>query len=263
MLWQSGSRLPTRGHAQPVLPGRATIAAVWHANAVSRPRGAMRPNDAETFAPKIVRAQGDPKKGAGKCRVPVAPAVRVQRVESTRSSPQVHRDTRHSLRNGFNGLFRALPGDEFVLSPSPADEWRIEARLGSLCLRRLDTSNGCQDHTALPSASAPFVCTPFDRSRTKHPPCDLLARRRSPRPPHPIPTFVTMANAPLSERDGEGGRDDLGQMGSGLFLKAGLDRANHVEATTENRISAHVNRERAGRVFVRFAAHSRLKADIA
>jgi hypothetical protein len=24
-------------------------------------------------------------------------------------------------RNGFNGLFRALPGDEFVLSPSPTD----------------------------------------------------------------------------------------------------------------------------------------------
>jgi hypothetical protein len=28
---------------------------------------------------------------------------------------------RHSLRGGFNGLFRALPGDEFVLSPSSAD----------------------------------------------------------------------------------------------------------------------------------------------
>jgi hypothetical protein len=28
---------------------------------------------------------------------------------------------RHSLRGGFNGLFRALPGDEFVLSPSLAD----------------------------------------------------------------------------------------------------------------------------------------------
>jgi hypothetical protein len=28
---------------------------------------------------------------------------------------------RPSLHNGFNGLFRALPGDEFVLSPSPAD----------------------------------------------------------------------------------------------------------------------------------------------
>jgi hypothetical protein len=29
--------------------------------------------------------------------------------------------TRHSLRNGFNGLFRALPGDRALLSPSSAD----------------------------------------------------------------------------------------------------------------------------------------------
>jgi hypothetical protein len=30
-------------------------------------------------------------------------------------------NARHSPRNGFNGLFRALPGDEFVLSPSSAN----------------------------------------------------------------------------------------------------------------------------------------------
>jgi hypothetical protein len=36
----------------------------------------------------------------------------------TTGSPE---NTRHFLRNGFNGLCRALPGDEFVLSPSPAD----------------------------------------------------------------------------------------------------------------------------------------------
>jgi hypothetical protein len=34
--------------------------------------------------------------------------------------------TRHFLRNGFNGLLRALPGDEFVLSPSPADSELID-----------------------------------------------------------------------------------------------------------------------------------------
>jgi hypothetical protein len=33
-------------------------------------------------------------------------------------------DARHSLRNGFNGLLRALLGDEFVLSPSPANSVR-------------------------------------------------------------------------------------------------------------------------------------------
>jgi hypothetical protein len=54
----------------------------------------------------------------------------------------------------------------------------------------------------LPSASAPVVRAPFDRSQ-ENPPCDHATRPTLPRPPHPIPTFVTMANAPLSERDGD------------------------------------------------------------
>ena len=33
------------------------------------------------------------------------------------------------------------------------------ARLGLANLRRLDTSHGCQNHTFLPYASAPVVCT--------------------------------------------------------------------------------------------------------
>src|SRR4029077_4933687 len=31
--------------------------------------------------------------------------------------------------------------------------------VGSTHLRQLDTSNGCQDHTALPYAASPVVCT--------------------------------------------------------------------------------------------------------
>jgi hypothetical protein len=63
--------------------------------------------------PKESRAQETP--GARGTRGPCA------KVGSTRSSPQAHRTPRRFLRNGFNGLFRALPGDEFVLSPSPTD----------------------------------------------------------------------------------------------------------------------------------------------
>src|ERR1700716_4730017 len=37
--------------------------------------------------------------------------------------------------------------------------------VGPTLLHRLDTSNGCRNHTTSPYASAPFVCTPFDRSR--------------------------------------------------------------------------------------------------
>ena len=65
-------------------------------------------------------------------------------------------------------------------------------------LRRLDTSNGCRDHTVLPYALAPFVLRAGIAHET--PPCDTVTRPTLPRPPHPAPTFVTMANAP--PRDG-------------------------------------------------------------
>jgi hypothetical protein len=39
-----------------------------------------------------------------------------------------------------------------------------------------------------------------------------------------------MANAPLSGRDGETSRSDLGQSKTELFLKVRLDRANHFES---------------------------------
>src|SRR3981081_2445173 len=53
----------------------------------------------------------------------------------------------------FYGLCRALPGDEFVLSPSSADERHVRPRSGRLCRSQLDTSNGRQDHTVLPYAA--------------------------------------------------------------------------------------------------------------
>ena len=54
----------------------------------------------------------------------------------------------------FYGLCRDLPGAEFLWPPSLTD-WRlIEARLGPTNLHQLDTSNGCQDHTVLPSAAS-------------------------------------------------------------------------------------------------------------
>ena len=75
-------------------------------------------------------------------------------------------------------------------------------RMGRFRLRELDTSNGCQDHTALPSASASFV----SRAWIAHGPKPAL---RSPCAPNATastasrPTFVTMANAPLSGETGE------------------------------------------------------------
>src|SRR5271154_6026791 len=75
----------------------------------------------------------------------------------------------------FYGLFRALPGDEFVLSPSPADMVCLSP-VGPTRLRRFDTSNGCQDHTALPYATAPFVWRAMIAHRPTARPASHLTR---------------------------------------------------------------------------------------
>ena len=54
-------------------------------------------------------------------------------VVNTRVSHHGHTgNTRHSPRNGFNGFFRALPGDRALLPPSPA----------KVVFRKLDASVG-------------------------------------------------------------------------------------------------------------------------
>jgi hypothetical protein len=72
--------------------------------------------------------------------------------------------TRHSRTQWFYGLFRALPGDEFVLPPSSADQGFV-CPVGPTSLRELDTSNGCQNDTSSPYAKASSVCVPFVSSR--------------------------------------------------------------------------------------------------
>src|SRR5260370_39764595 len=72
--------------------------------------------------------------------------------------------TRHSRTQWFYGLFRALPGDEFVLSPSSADMACLSP-VGPTPLREFNTSNGCQNHTALPYANNAVRQRAVDRSR--------------------------------------------------------------------------------------------------
>jgi hypothetical protein len=119
----------------------------------------------------------------------------------TSYSPQVHRNTRRFLRNGFNGLFRALLGDRAFLPPS----------LARIARANLTPASGRQDHTTSPSASAPFV--------------RALTRLTLQRPPHPVPNVRDDRDTPLSwERDGESCRTDLDQRRSEIFLRMGMDR---------------------------------------
>jgi hypothetical protein len=73
-------------------------------------------------APLKERAQGKP--GARGTR---GPACSVESTQVVTTGPP---NTRLPLRDGFNGLCRALPGDEFVLSPSSANGWRYENPVG-------------------------------------------------------------------------------------------------------------------------------------
>jgi hypothetical protein len=133
-------------------------------------RGAMRPSFDRNFRPKEGVARPS-REGAGNAGCPLHPQPRVQSgrkhtsVVTARSTgvPGI------PARNGFNGFLRALPGDEFLLPPSSADEGFVEARSGRLSLRRFSTSNGCQDHTTSPSATCAVRQHAVDRSQALEP----------------------------------------------------------------------------------------------
>jgi hypothetical protein len=78
----------------------------------------------------------------------------------------------------FYGLYRALPGDEFLFA-TVVGELTIDLRpVGPIDLRQLDISNGCQDHTTSPYAHAPFVLRAGHRSRRAIRPAIPLHARR-------------------------------------------------------------------------------------
>src|ERR1700675_5083423 len=76
--------------------------------------------------PSKERAQGMP--GARRTHSLACESKKARRVSHHRSNAI----NRHSLRDGFNGLFRALPGDRALLPPS----------LSRIAPRKLDASVG-------------------------------------------------------------------------------------------------------------------------
>src|SRR5947199_8102024 len=94
------------------------------------------------------------------------------------------------------------------------------ARLGPRILRGRDTSNGCQNHTTWPYASAPFVCVPSLRSRARSPPCDDVCAPNAAASTAPRPAFSDDRETPLcGGRDTGGCKGDLGETRSGLFSR--------------------------------------------
>jgi hypothetical protein len=124
-------------------------------------RGRRRPSREGAGDPQE-RAQGMP--GARCTRSPCA------KVESTRRHHRFTGTPGISLRNGFNGFLRALPGDRACLPPSPPR---------SLLPRNLTPASGRQDHTASPSASNVIRLLTSPASTASRPASVTIASRPS------------------------------------------------------------------------------------
>ena len=82
--------------------------------------------------------------------------------------------------NGFNGLFRARPGDRALLSPSPATmPARRSRRPTSPIIASLISASGYQAHTTSPSACCAFVWRTSSVHRIPHPTFVTIAKRPS------------------------------------------------------------------------------------
>src|SRR6266478_4995200 len=100
---------------------------------------------------------------------------------STRQNHRYRRIIRPSLRNGFNGVLRALLGDHAWLPPSPVRRESVFTTLAPASER--------QDHTTSPSAATSFVRA-------------LFTHLTLPRPSHPAPNVRDDREPPLlRERD--------------------------------------------------------------
>src|SRR5205814_9426837 len=96
-------------------------------------------------------------RGSRECRVLAAPAVSCAMCREMRTRAyRYSRSTPAFPAQWFDGLCRALPGDEFVfLHRCRLDGGSI--RLDQIRHRQLDISHGCQNHTVLPYAAAPVI----------------------------------------------------------------------------------------------------------
>jgi hypothetical protein len=138
----------------------------------SHPRDALRPGCPILLRPK--RAWGMP---GGKRTRSLACKSKKARKQVTTVAPD-HPAFPHA--NGFNGLFRARPGDRALLSPSPATmPARRSRRPTSPIIASLISASGYQAHTTSPSACCAFVWRTSSVHRIPHPTFVTIAKRPS------------------------------------------------------------------------------------
>jgi hypothetical protein len=125
------------------------------------------------IAPEVCVNLVPPKsEGAGNAGRRLAPAVSCAGCSEMRTRAYRYSQSSPAFpAQWFDGLYRALPGDELPFASIAAGLTAGRTRLDSNSLRQLDTSHGCQNHTALPYASAPVVCTLCSLT-DESPPCE-------------------------------------------------------------------------------------------
>ena len=120
----------------------------------------------------------------------------------------------------LTGFLRALPGDHACLSPSPTDMFLSKPGRADSNSAHLTPASGRQDHTTSPYAATSLVRTLLIAHRPfANPPCDPVARKTLPRPPHPHPASVTIAIRPSGGVGCESCRFDLGQVATNFLRK--------------------------------------------
>src|SRR5205814_5943616 len=66
-----------------------------------------------------------------------------------------------------------------------------------------------------------------------------VRQKHQPRPPHPVPTSVTIAKRPSCGTGWHGYTFDLGEAGTVLFLQMGLDSPNQLDPLQQIPLGAH------------------------
>jgi len=154
-----------------------------------------RSNFKHTFTPSrryapVALMNLPPLEGVGNAGCPMHPRPRVHfvLVERTRVTTSTPESPGIPARNGFNGFLRALPGDRALLPPSSADMFLSKPGWADLNSANLTPASGRQDHTTSPYAATSLVRSLLIAHRPfANPPCDPVARKTLPRPPHPTP----------------------------------------------------------------------------
>src|SRR6185295_16888230 len=100
------------------------------------------------IAPEVCLVLVSHRRGSRECRVHAAPAVSCAIVRKRNAHEHTGTDgtLRHSLRNGFTAYAVLSPATNSSCHRRHRISGLSKSRLGFANLRRLDTSNGCQDH---------------------------------------------------------------------------------------------------------------------